>query len=159
MERDAMSIQEKCVHKDFSIQLFPYLINWCYNTRNVTALEISELDGKTPGAWLLGETDDIRHIIIHDFYDTVEYTIKPTRENPTYPKKYKDQNGQYLGPTINASEVNASYVLTKQVSVITRTYVRLLSAERLQDPVVWKRIANFDSKIKRLWKLNDEADV
>ena len=69
MERDAMSIQEKCVHKDFSIQLFPYLINWCYNTRNVTALEISELGGKTPRDRMLGETDDTSHLLMHELYD------------------------------------------------------------------------------------------
>ena len=37
--------------------------------------------------------------------------------------------------------------------------MRLFSAECLQDPFVRKRIKNFDSEIKRRWKLDDEANV
>ena len=127
--------------------------------RNTTTLYIPEIDCKTPRDWMLGETDDISHIFMHDLYDPVKYTLKPTGENPTYPKEDKDQIGQYLSLSCNAAKVNAYYVLTQPDRVVTRMDVRPFSAERLWDPFVQKRIENFDSEIKRHWDLDDKADV
>ena len=50
---------------------------------------------------------------MHDFYDSVKYTLKTARENPTYPKEDKKKIGRYLGLSHNSSEVNAYYVVTK----------------------------------------------
>ena len=90
--------------------MFPYLVNWFCDTRNATALDIPELEGKTPQAWLIVKLDDIRHLRMHDFYDPVKHTLKPARENPTRPMEDMDQIGQYLGLACNTAEVNACYV-------------------------------------------------
>ena len=87
-------------------QLFPYLINWFWATLNSTALDIPDLDGKTPQAWLLKETDDISHLLMHDLYDLVEYIINPAGENTNYPKENKDQILQYLSLARNAAKFN-----------------------------------------------------
>ena len=99
--------KKKRVQKGVPKRLFPYLMNWCCNTCNETALDIPDIDGKTTRAWLLGKTDDIRHLLMHDFYDPVKYTLKPVRENKTNPKEDKDQNGRYLGLGRNAAKVDA----------------------------------------------------
>ena len=91
MDRDTLDILEKRIRKGVPKILCSYLINWCCDTRNVTALDIPELDRKTPQAWLIGETDDISHLLMHDFYDPVEYILKPAGDNPTYPKEDKYQ--------------------------------------------------------------------
>ena len=113
--------KKKRVHKGVQKRLFSYLINWCCNTRNTTALDIPELYGKTPWDRLISETDDISHLLMYDFYDPVKYTIKTSRENPTYPKQDKDQIGRYVGLARNATKVNAYYFLTQQVRVVTHT--------------------------------------
>ena len=66
--------EKKRVQKGVPKRLFTYLINWCCDTRNATALETPELDSKTPHAWMLSETDDISHILMHDFYNPFKYT-------------------------------------------------------------------------------------
>ena len=96
---------------------------------------------------------------MNEFYDPVEYILKPAGENMTYPKEDKDQIVQYLGIARNTAEVNAYYVLTQQVRVVTRTDLRPFSMERFLDPVAQNFIDTFNSKIKCLWKLDDEADV
>ena len=60
------------VHKGVPKLLFPYLVNWFCDTRNATALDIPELDGKTPRDRLIGKTYYISHLIIHEFYDPVK---------------------------------------------------------------------------------------
>ena len=65
--------EKKRVQKGVPKRLFTYLINWCCDTRNATALETPELDSKTPHAWMLSETDDISHILMHDFYNPFKY--------------------------------------------------------------------------------------
>ena len=103
--------------------------------------------------------DYIIHVLIHDLFDTVEYTLNPVGENPTYLKENKDQNGQYLGLARNTAKFNTYYSLTEQGRVITRTDARLFSAECLRDPVIKNCINTFNGKIKRPRKLNDEDDV
>ena len=81
--------------------------NWRCNTCNVTALDIPEVDGKTPRARLLGETDDISHILMHYLCGPFEYILKPVGENPTYLKDDKNQIRKCIGLTRNSAEVNA----------------------------------------------------
>ena len=75
-----MAIRKNRVQKGVPKRPFPYLIDWFCDTHNATEPEIPKLYSKTPRAWLLGETDDISHILIHDLYDPVEYTLKPSGE-------------------------------------------------------------------------------
>ena len=75
MERYTRGIRENLVHKGVPKRLFPYLINWCCDTRNATALDILEIDSKTPRERLIGKKDNISHILMHDFYETVKYTL------------------------------------------------------------------------------------
>ena len=98
---------------------------------------------------MIGKTDDIIHLLMHDFYDPAEYTFNVAGYNPTYPKEYKDQIGRYLKLSCIATEVNTYYYLTQQGHIITRMDMIPFSEERLWDPVVQKRINPFNSKIKR----------
>ena len=66
---------------------------------------------------------------MHDFYNRVEYTLNPAEENTTYPNQYKDQIGRQFGLSCNTADVNAYYVLTQQVRVVTRTDPRKFSAD------------------------------
>ena len=105
--REILRIYDKNrIHKGVPKRLFPYLSNWRYNTCNVTSLDITNIDGKTPRAWLLWETDYISHLLLHDFYGPFEYILKPVRENPTYLKEDKDQIWKCISLTRNSAEVN-----------------------------------------------------
>ena len=85
------------------------------------------INSKIPWARLLGKTDDISHLLMHNFYYSVEYTLKPAGDNPMYPKEEKNQNVLYLVLTHNDATVNANYVLTQQGRVVIRTGVRPFS--------------------------------
>ena len=140
-------------------RLFIHLINWCCNTRNAAALDIPELDGKTQQAWLIGKTDDISHLLVHDLYDPFGYIIKTARENLIYLKKDKVQIGIYLDLSRNPAEINAYYVLNQQGCIITRTDLRPFSADIIWGPIFRNHIETFDRKIKCCWKLDDETDI
>ena len=96
---------------------------------------------------------------MHDLYDLVEYTTNPSGKNSTYLEEYNNQIKKCFDIARNAAKVNAYYFLTQQGRVVTWTGVRLFFVERLQVPVVRKRINTFDIKIKCGWKIDDEADV
>ena len=69
--------KKKRIQKGVQKRLFPYLVNWCCNTLNATALDIPELDGKTPRAQMLGKTGDISHHLMYDLYAPVKYILNP----------------------------------------------------------------------------------
>ena len=96
---------------------------------------------------------------MYDFYKPIGYTIKPVGDNPTYPKEDKYRIGLYLSLACNAAKFNTYYVLSQKGRVVTRTEVSPFSVERHWDPVVRKLINTFDSKTKRRWKLDNDADV
>ena len=150
---------KKRVQKGVPKRLFTYPINWFWDTYNATALDIPELGGNTPLAQLLGKTDDMSQLLMHDFYDLFKYNLKTAGENLTHPKEDKDQIGRYLSLARNAAKVNTYFFLTRHGCVVTMTDVPPLSVERLQDPVVLKLIDTFNREIKCRWKLNDDADV
>ena len=63
--------EKKRVHKGVPKLMFTHIINWRCNTQNTTAPYIPEIDSKTPRNMLPSETDDISHLLMHDFYDPV----------------------------------------------------------------------------------------
>ena len=119
--------------------LWDYCLEWCAMIRSHTALNIHELDGKTPATRMTGDTSDISFLAEFGWYDWVWYIdpqggtgLEATGE-PTLSRK---KLGRYLGPATNVGSAMCGTVLTAKGTRVDRTSIIPLSvADQNSDPI------------------------
>ena len=132
--------------------------DWCLETeckirRNV-ALNLRQLDGRTPEAAMTGETPDISHLAEFGFYDYVWY-ISPQGKPGVRNDIQRKRLGRYLGPSDSAMEAMCGVVLTEKATWVERTSIFPLSVEDENSESIKRMKAIYEETLKE--KLKERA--
>ena len=135
-----------------------YLLRYCSDIRNRTALNIYSLEGKTPYEKLHGEVPDIGPWLKFKYGEPVFFNFqKATQHSRDFPPDDTKQIGRWLGVYRHDAATRTFYILTKEkgsAAVLTRSDVIPWTAEEKKNPEFIRQLAQFDAAIMR----NDNND-
>ena len=123
-------------------RLWCYYDQWVAAIRRLTALDLPQLDGQVPKAYVLGSTVDISSYAQFNWYKYVWY-LKPKALFP-YEKKCL---GRWLGIAEVSIDVMASYILTESGTVVVRKSIWALSAGKVQTDEIKQAMTALNEKI------------
>ena len=136
--------------------LWDYCLEHCALIRSHTALNIHQLNGRTPATMMTGDTSDISFIAEFGWYDWVWYVDEPGRpsqDGTGQPSMQRKRLGRYLGPSINVGDAMCGIVLTERGTRLDRTSIIPLSVEDKNSDPVKKRKEVFEKVLAE--KLKD----
>jgi hypothetical protein len=125
---------------------------WCYcgewvaAIRRLTALNISQLEGRVPEEAVTGYTPDISPYTQFDWYEY--YHVWYHDPVPQFPFE-KKLLGRWLGVAESSTDIMAFYILTKTSKVIIRKSTWGLSMEEMQTPAVQLQVAGLNLVISQ----------
>ena len=105
-------------------RLWCYCGEWVAAIRRLTALNIKQLDGRTPHEHVTGSTPDISAYAMFDWYEPVWYH-DPHKQFP-FEKKLL---GRWIGVAEVTLDLMAYYILTQSGTVVIRKSVWAVSAD------------------------------
>ena len=119
-----------------------YCSQWVTEVRKLTALNIPQLQGRTPYEDVLGSTPDITPFALFDWYQVVYY-YEPI---PDFPYERKSL-GRWLGVADTTIDLMAYFILTKAGQVIVRKSVWAVNEDEIPQDTFTARLADLDASI------------
>ena len=138
-------------------KLWDHLLEWCSDIRNVTALNIPELHGRTPTEKVLGYTPDISPYLDFMPWDPCWYVFEYFKNTKEFPIDQTREVGRWLGVSKNDADVVTCKILTVTGRIIHRADVIPWTEEERKDPKKMKLLDEFDEKAKM--HLKDESVI
>ena len=124
-------------------RLWCYCGQWVAAIRRLTALDLPQLEGQVPEAYVSGSTVDISSYAQFDWYEYVWYS-EPKASFPNVKKCL----GRWIGIAEVSTDIMASYILTDTGKVIVRKSVWGISPEDLEKEGLQSQKNELDEKIK-----------
>jgi len=125
--RELKRVTRRKIHeKKAPKRMWSYAGKWAAALRRLTALDIPELDGRTPHEHVTGGTPDITTYTLFDWYDPVYFHMPVA----TYPYQKKSV-GRLLGVADNCTDELAYIVLPKSGRPVVRKSVWGIPKEAL----------------------------
>ena len=124
-------------------RLWCYCSTWVAAIRRLTALDLPQLEGRTPAEFVLGSTPDISAYAMFDWYEPVWF-YEPAAEFP----HEKIALGRWLGVSDSAADIMAYFVIKENGEVVTRKSVWGVSEDEMQLDSTKEKLKALDSGIK-----------
>ena len=122
--------------------LWCYCASWVAAIRLLTALDLPQLNGRTPTEFVLGSTPDILAYAMFDWYQLLWYH-KPEAQFP-YKKKTM---GQWIGTANSCMDLMAYSIVTQSRRVITRKSMWGVMEEELSTDAIKQQLTLLDEAI------------
>ena len=129
-------------------KLWDHLLQWCSDVRNIIALNIPELHGRTPTEKLFGYTPNITPYLDFQPWDPCFYLREFSGEGRSFPSEDTKEIGRWLGVSDNDAEVVTYKILTDKGKVIHRAdAMPLTEEEKKEGSPEMKLLVEYNKKI------------
>ena len=125
-------------------RLWGYAGKWGAAIRRLTALDIPELEGRTPTERITGSTPNITPYLMFDWYQPVYYH-QPVAAFP----HEKREMGRLIGVADNATDHLAYVILAKSGHIVVRKSVWAIESNGFNDLEVQAELLEFDHLINQ----------
>ena len=134
--------RRKLKQKKAPRRLWSYAGKWGAALRRLTALDIPELEGRTPCEHVTGSTPNITPYAMFDWYDPVYYH-QPVEGYP----HQKRQLGRIIGVADNCTDELAYIVLPRTGRIVVRKSVWAVEPHKVNDVAVQADLLELDTSI------------
>ncbi len=125
-------------------RFWSYAAKWCAALRRLTALDIPELDGRTPSERVTGSTPNITPYIMFDWYQNV-YFHMPINDFP----HQKRVMGKLIGVADNCTDELAFVVISATGIPMTRKSVWAIPPEQVETDAVKADVLELDAALEQ----------
>ena len=146
---------KKAVRREMSkshtpLRLWDYCAMWSAKIRSMIARPLYSLQGRTGHELVTGETPDISEFVDYGWFDPIWYLDA----EEAFPAD-KEQLGRWLGPSHRVGQALTYFIINNNGSIITRSTVKPLSTDDLNDPKIQKDINALDTIIDDNYGVKD----
>ncbi len=124
------------------LSLWDYYCSLVARIKNLTANNYHAAHGQTPMEILTGDTPDISEYMAFQWYQPVWYL-----DGASFPND-KKKLGRWLGVSHRVGQAMCFWILTDNVTVISRTSVQAVTRDELNTTVIHDRLYGLDQKIE-----------